>query len=206
VLFERLPRVNGLDPGMRAVAYELVLWREEAAREGDRPASSVLQDAALVEIAKRRPSSPERLAQIRGLHEGILRRRGAQIVAAVQRGREREPIPSERERPAGTEPEDAPLITLAESLVRTRALERELAYELSPPAPTCSASSPRSATAGRSRTCGPSRAGGGRSSAPSCSSSWPATARCAWAPAGASRSPGPSPRGRSAPPRYLGGA
>jgi ribonuclease D len=130
VLFERLPRVGGLDPGMRAVAYELVLWREEAAREGDRPASSVLQDAALVEIAKRRPSSPERLGQIRGLHEGILRRRGAQIVAAVERGRAREPIPSERERPAGTEPEDAPLITLAESLVRTRALERELAYEL----------------------------------------------------------------------------
>jgi ribonuclease D len=130
VLFERLPRIGGLDPGMRAVAYELVLWREEAAREGDRPASSVLQDAALVEIAKRRPASPERLAQIRGLHEGILRRRGAQIVAAVERGRAREPIASERERPAGTEPEDAPLITLAESLVRTRALERELAYEL----------------------------------------------------------------------------
>ncbi len=129
-LFEKLPRVGGLEPAVRAVARELVVWREEAAREADRPASSVLQDATLVEIAKRRPKSVERLTQIRGLHEGTLRRRGAEIVAAVERGRERPPIPSGYERPAQPEPQDAPLIALAEALVRTRALENDLAYEL----------------------------------------------------------------------------
>ena len=55
---------------------------------------SVLADAALVEIAKRRPANLDRLAQIRGLNEGTLRRRGNAIVDAVERGREREPIPS----------------------------------------------------------------------------------------------------------------
>src|SRR6476661_6858802 len=54
-IFARLPRVNGLDPGQRAVAHELVAWREETAREQDRPVGSILGDAPLVEIAKRRP-------------------------------------------------------------------------------------------------------------------------------------------------------
>ncbi len=129
-IFEKLPRVGGLEPPVRAVARELVVWREEAAREADKPVSTVLQDATLVEIAKRRPKSAERLTQIRGLHEGTLRRRGADIIAAVERGRARPPIPSSYERPAQPAPEDAPLIALAEALVRTRALENDLAYEL----------------------------------------------------------------------------
>ncbi len=129
-LFEKLPRVGGLEPAVRAVARELVVWREQTAREADRPATSVLQDATLVEIARRRPKSVERLTQIRGLHEGTLRRSGADIVAAVERGRERPAIASSYERPAQPEPQDAPLIALAEALVRTRALENDLAYEL----------------------------------------------------------------------------
>jgi ribonuclease D len=129
-LLERLPRIGGLDPSVRAVARELIVWREEAAREADRPVSTVLQDAALVEIAKRKPKSMERLAQIRGLHEGVLRRRGKAILAAVERGRAQPGIPSDRERPAHVEPRDAPLIAMCEALVRTRALEADLAYEL----------------------------------------------------------------------------
>ena len=129
-LFARLPRVNGLDPAQRAVARELVAWREATAREQDRPASSVLQDAPLVEIAKRRPQSTERLGQIRGLHEGTLRRRGRDIVDAVRRGREQPPIPVVGERQPPPEPADAPLIALGEAIVRDRAAQEGLAYEL----------------------------------------------------------------------------
>jgi ribonuclease D len=129
-IFARLPRINSLDPAQRAVARELVEWREAVAREGDRPVPSVLPDAALVEIAKRRPQSMERLAQIRGLNEGTLRRRGSAIVAAVERGRARAPIPSDGVRVPPPDPADAPLIALAEALVRARAARAELAYEL----------------------------------------------------------------------------
>ena len=129
-IFARLPRVNSLDANQRAVARELVEWREGVAREGDRPVPSVLADAALVEVAKRRPQNTERLAQIRGLNEGTLRRRGQAIIAAVQRGREREPIPAEGTRPPPIDPGDAPLIALAEALLRARSAEAELAYEL----------------------------------------------------------------------------
>jgi ribonuclease D len=129
-IFARLPRVNSLDPAQRAVARELVEWREAVAREGDRPVPSVLPDAALVEVAKRRPQSLDRLAQIRGLNESTLRRRGHQIVAAVARGRERQPIPVDGVRPPAPDPADAPLIALSEALVRARASEAELAAEL----------------------------------------------------------------------------
>src|SRR3954447_17707234 len=129
-IFDRLPRVNGLHPGRRAVAHELLAWREETAREQDRPVGSILGDAPLVEIAKRRPKTLERLEQIRGLNEGTLRRRGKALLEAVERGRERPGIPAAGTRPPGAEPEDAPLIALCEALVRTRSLESGLAYEL----------------------------------------------------------------------------
>ncbi|WP_027008118.1 ribonuclease D [Conexibacter woesei] len=130
VVFGKLPRVNSLDPSQRAVARELVAWREESARGADRPVSSILHDAALVEIAKRRPQNVDRLRQIRGLNEATLHRRGKQIVEAVVRGREQPPIPVEGVKPTQPDAEDAPLIALGEALVRTRAMESELAYEL----------------------------------------------------------------------------
>jgi ribonuclease D len=129
-IFRRLPRVNSMDPGQRAVARELVEWREGLAERGNRPVSSVLQDATLVEVAKRRPQTAERLSQIRGLHESTLRRRGDEILAAVTRGRERDGIPVEGDRPTAPDPADAPLIALAEALVRARANQAGLAYEL----------------------------------------------------------------------------
>lgn len=129
-LFARLPRINSLDPNQRAVARELVAWREEAAQEADRPASTVLHDATLVEIAKRRPKDFERLKQIRGVNDGTLHRRGRTIIDVVARGRERAPIPVEGQRSSQPDAEDAPLIALGEALVRTRAREAGLAYEL----------------------------------------------------------------------------
>jgi ribonuclease D len=129
-IFNRLPRINSLEPAQRAVAFELVRWREETARENDRPVPSVLADAPLVEVAKRRPTSLERLAQIRGLNESTLRRRGRAILGVVERGRNNEPIPVDGDRPTPSDANDAPLIALGEALVRARAAEAGLAYEL----------------------------------------------------------------------------
>ena len=129
-VFARLPRVNSLDPSQRAVALALAQWREDAAMQEDRPVQTVLADAALMEIAKRRPRDIDRLRQIRGLHEGVVRRRGKAILDEVVRGRELPPIPVDGAKPPPTHPEDAGLIVLAEALVRARAAQAELAYEL----------------------------------------------------------------------------
>lgn len=127
--WERLPRVGQLDPRARAVARELAAWRERTASTEDRPVGSVLSDAPLVELAKRQPSNSRALDQIRGIHPSGLRRRGQQILDAIARGLEGPPIPREQ---AGrrSDPADAPVIALAESLLRARSLEAGLAYEL----------------------------------------------------------------------------
>ncbi len=127
--FERLPRSGQLDPRSRAVAKEVAAWRERTAQQEDKPVGSILPDPALVEIAKRKPASVRELEQIRGLHGGHLRRRGQAIVDAVEAGREGEPIAREARRPGG-EQGDAPLIALVEAVIRARALEAGLAYEL----------------------------------------------------------------------------
>jgi ribonuclease D len=127
--FERLPRSGQLDPRARAVAREVAAWRERTAQQEDKPVGTILPDPALVEIAKRKPASTRELEQIRGLHGGPLRRRGEAIVEAVERGRSAAPIAREARRPGG-EQGDAPLIALVEAVIRTRAIEAELAYEL----------------------------------------------------------------------------
>ena len=127
--WERLPRSGQLDPRARAVARELAAWREQTASDLDRPVGSILADPALVELAKRKPTSIDALGQIRGLHPPVIKRRGQAILAAIARGREAEPIARDEPR-MRTEPGDAPLISLSEALLRTRALEAGLAYEL----------------------------------------------------------------------------
>jgi len=127
----RLPRIRGLSASSQTIARELVAWRERTAAAADRPAQRLLSDAALVELAKRKPGSARELEQIRGVNAGSPRRRGSELLEAVRRGRERpaEPLSPDR-RPPPPEPGDAPLIALAEALVRSRAREADLAYEL----------------------------------------------------------------------------
>jgi ribonuclease D len=127
--WERLPRVNQLDPRARAVAQALAAWRERTAISEDRPVGSVLADPPLVELAKRQPASLRGLEQIRGIHPSGLRRRGPALLDVIAAGREASPIPREPARDR-SEPGDAPLIALAEALLRARALEAGLAYEL----------------------------------------------------------------------------
>ena len=128
-VYERLPRLGRLSERGRATARELVEWREEAARRMDRPAGFVLPDQALMELARRGPGSREGLEQIRGLPPQTLHRRGDRLLQAIERGRRRTPPPPPPEPPA-RDPADAPLVSLAQALVRQRSMESGVAVEL----------------------------------------------------------------------------
>jgi ribonuclease D len=130
-IFARLPRVNGLSAGARPIARELLLWREQTAERQNRPVQGVLSDATLIEIARRRPSSPAELERIRGVGGGASGRRGEELLAAIARGAARPPDPPpQTSRPPAPKPDDAPLVALGEALLRARAREAGLAYEL----------------------------------------------------------------------------
>ncbi len=129
-VWRRLPRAAGLDARERAVARELAAWRERTAEREDRPVGSILRDPSVVELARRQPLDRKALGDIRGITPDVLRRRGQEITGAIERGRQAEPIRLDAEERLSTEAGDGPVIALAESLVRSRALEAGLAYEL----------------------------------------------------------------------------
>jgi ribonuclease D len=130
-IFTRLPRVRNLSAVSQAIARELVAWRERTATTRDRPVQSVLPDAVLVELAKRRPATMQALEQIRGLPQGGLRRSGKELLETIRDGAERPHVALERATRGGPpDPSDAPLVALSEALVRARAREAGLAYEL----------------------------------------------------------------------------
>jgi ribonuclease D len=127
--YEKLPRLGRLSDSARAVARELVEWREQEARSADRPPGAVLPDQALVELARRTPSDRNGLEQIRGLPPQMMHRRGDELVAAIARGRDR-PAPEAPPEPSPRDPADAPLVSLAQALVRHRSMESGVAVEL----------------------------------------------------------------------------
>jgi ribonuclease D len=127
--YERLPRLGRLSDSGRAVARELAEWREDTARSADRPPSTVLPDQALIEIARRTPRDRQALEQIRGLPPQTLHRRGDALVQAVARGRKRTP-PAPPPEPPPRDSSDAPVVSLAQALVRHRSTESGVAVEL----------------------------------------------------------------------------
>jgi ribonuclease D len=128
-VWRRLPRVNQLGGEGRAVARELAAWRETVAQREDKPPSTIVSDQALVAIARTAPDNLEKLRDIRGLYPKAVKRWGEQIIKAVRTGEKAEP-PAKEGGGGFSTAADAPLIALCEALVRARALEAGLAYEL----------------------------------------------------------------------------
>jgi ribonuclease D len=75
-----------------AILMDLAAWREREAQTKDVPRSRVLKDDVLIEIALAAPRAPEALGNLRAFPRGMERSRtGAEILAAVERGLERDP-------------------------------------------------------------------------------------------------------------------
>ena len=128
-LFMRLPRVRRLGKRQQALALALLDWREDRAREIDRPAGSLLPDHVLVEVARKRPSSKKAVEETRGIPAQTMHRWWKEIVGVVESHDEARAAPELRDTEAG-DPTDAPLVSLGQALVRQRALEAGVATDL----------------------------------------------------------------------------
>ncbi|MGI9095330.1 MAG: ribonuclease D [Thermoleophilaceae bacterium] len=127
--YERLPKLARLDAGQRAAAWRLCEWRERLAREADRPPSYIVPDQALVELARRRPRDRAALESIRGLPQQTLHRRGAEVIEQIKASRDDTPPPAAPPAPR-RDPTEAPLVSLAQAVVRHRSMESGVAPEL----------------------------------------------------------------------------
>lgn len=86
---DRWWRVSGagsMDRRSLAVLREVWRWRDETARARDLPPRRVLGDDLLLAVVKRRPRTTHDLFALRGFERPNLRKSGAAIVAAVERG------------------------------------------------------------------------------------------------------------------------
>ncbi len=78
-------------PRELAVLMEVAAWREQEAQSRDVPRGRVLKDEAVGDIATHAPTTLEKLGQLRSLPKGFERSKwGADIIAAVQRGLDRD--------------------------------------------------------------------------------------------------------------------
>ena len=127
--YERLPKLGRLDTRGRAIARRLCEWRDAVAREMDRPPPFVVPDQVLVELARRRPKDRAGLENIRGLPQPTLHRRGAELIDEITGGADDEPPPVPSHGPR-RDPAEAPLVSLAQALVRQRSLDSGVATEL----------------------------------------------------------------------------
>jgi ribonuclease D len=121
--WQRIKGVFELDEARRALARVLAAWRERRAVQADRPRSWILPDAALRDLVVRAPRTPQQLAQIDELPEGIRHNSGAELLSLIQSAGLPSPLPPLPRRPR-REP-------AADDLVRRLAqLTRQTGHEL----------------------------------------------------------------------------
>ena len=96
--WQKMKAARTLDGRGRGVLRELFLLRDRRAREVNRPAFKVLSDLFMAEVARRLPKTEEELARVPGTSAQVLKKIGAQVLEAVVRGLEAEPLA--RPRPA----------------------------------------------------------------------------------------------------------
>lgn len=96
-------RVRGshdLKPRQAAVLHDLCQYRDEIARNLNRPLFKVIGDQTLIAIAEKTPLTLEELSQLPGMSRGQIRRHGNQLLQAVQRGLKGKPLhPPRQPRP-----------------------------------------------------------------------------------------------------------
>ncbi len=84
-------RISGsydLSPQQAGILFELCTYRDETARQLDRPLFKVMGDQTLISIAQNAPTNFEDLARLPGMSTGQIKRHGRSLVRAVRRGLE----------------------------------------------------------------------------------------------------------------------
>lgn len=83
MLYAKVKQAWMLRPQQLAVLESLALWREERCRELDIPRPRLLNDAALMELAKRLPREHKQLFQYRDIKPNVVRKEGETIIALI---------------------------------------------------------------------------------------------------------------------------
>ncbi len=101
--YMRIKGAKQLSARGRAILKQLYLLRDKRARERDRPPFKVLGNGTLLDLAQKPPRSKRALMTRRGITDLVVRRMGAELIEAIERGTEapEEPLPDPRRNGGG---------------------------------------------------------------------------------------------------------
>jgi ribonuclease D len=103
----RIKRTGHLDDDGRRVLRQLYLYRNEQARDLDRPPYKVLGDSLLIEVAERRPTTRDDLDRALPRQHALKRRHAGPLVEAVRKGlADTRPLPTNQSHRRDEEDED----------------------------------------------------------------------------------------------------
>jgi ribonuclease D len=110
---------NRLRGDSLSIMQSLAGWREQLARQKDRPKGWILRDDALIDISRHKPESQAALGKIRGLAEGLVRNSGDRIVELVKDATGTTPIPfPDKGKHTKLSPDQNALVDVMMALVR----------------------------------------------------------------------------------------
>jgi ribonuclease D len=128
--WRRLKGLERLQPQQRATAKLLAQWREAAAIKHDKPRGWILADDALREIAERLPATMSDLEAIGSLPPGVVRRRGEEFMALIERGRSDAANEAAASNPPRPLPQQMALVSKLMSFARETAQHAKISAEL----------------------------------------------------------------------------
>jgi ribonuclease D len=110
-----------------AVLQAVAAWREQQARQHDRPRRWIIKDEVLLDLARLMPASMERMAQIRGLDESTLKRHGPLLLETIAQAKAlpRAAWPS-AVKGARLPPEQEPLVDVLMALLREYCQQQQI--------------------------------------------------------------------------------
>lgn len=116
--------IQRLSGAQRTRVVALAAWRERVAIESDKPRGWILKDEVLVDLARRAPTDESGLAAIRDMPPQVVKRRGAELLAALRVEGEAPAAEAPRTR---LTPEQDSLVDALAALVRLRATAQGVA-------------------------------------------------------------------------------
>jgi ribonuclease D len=125
----RIRGLRDLDPARARLARALGAWRERNAIEHDRPRGWILDDAVLREIVMQVPRTLDSLAQLPQMPAGLVKRRGAELLACVAAAQVSDPPPTAPGR-ARPDPAKAALVKKLTTVSQAVATELNLVPEV----------------------------------------------------------------------------
>ncbi len=90
-LWKRVRGSQKLKGAQLAVLRDLAQWREQRARDSNRPRRWMLKDEVMVDLARRRPTDLAGLEKIRGLEGSIIRRHGEALLTLMAEAQKSDP-------------------------------------------------------------------------------------------------------------------